>query len=166
MQYARLMKKAGIDLIKGRGDWKSNVSKIIYYGAIQNIIFNAMQQALFALAFDEEEEEKELQRQTRLANGMLDSILRGTGIYGAVVATGKNIATGVEAFTNVPVGRLYQKFNNVSEALKEENEKWQRIALMMGWNTWDVGIKQKKFNAGRSKSRSKSKSKSRSKPRN
>ena len=232
MQYARIMKKAGIDLIKGRGDWKSNVSKIIYYGAIQNIIFNAMQQALFALAFDDEEEEKELQRQTRLANGMLDSILRGTGIYGAVVATGKNIAlefwkqdqkggradhaytmlqfanisppigskmrklysatqtrkfnkkamdqmgydiynpavpaiaTGVEAFTNVPVGRLYQKFNNVSEALKEENENWQRIALMMGWNTWDVGVKQKKFKAGRSKSRSSSKSKSRSKPRN
>ena len=34
MQYARLTKKAAIDLIKGRGDWKTNVSKIVYYSAI------------------------------------------------------------------------------------------------------------------------------------
>ena len=219
MQYARITKKAAIDLIKGRGDWKSNVSKIIYYTAVQNLIFNALQQALFALAFsDDEDEEKELQKQTRLLNGMADSILRGTGIYGAIVATGKNIAlefykqdlkggradhaytllqfanisppigsklrklysatqtrkfnrrameqmgynihnpavpaiaTGIEAFTNLPTGRLYNKFNNISQALNEENENWQRIALMMGWNTWDLGIKESfKVNNAKSK---------------
>ena len=82
----------------------------------------------------------------------------GYDIYNPAVPA---IATGVEAFTNVPVGRLYQKFNNVSEALKEENENWQRIALMMGWNTWDVGVKQKKFkkrNSGRSSKSSSAKS--------
>ena len=209
MQYARLTKKAAIDLIKGRGDWKTNVSKIVYYTAIQNLIFNAMQQALFALMFtDDEDDEKELQRQIRLGNGMLDSVLRGTGIYGAVAATAKNIAlefykqdlkgsradhaytilqfanisppigsklrklysatqtrkfnrrameqmgydiynpavpaiaTAIEAFTNLPTGRIYKKFSNVSEAFNEENENWQRIALMMGWNTWDLGIKE------------------------
>jgi len=219
MQYARITKKAAIDLIKGRGDWKSNVSKIIYYTAVQNLIFNALQQALFALAFsDDEDEEKELQKQTRLLNGMADSILRGTGIYGAIVATGKNIAlefykqdlkggradhaytllqfanisppigsklrklysatqtrkfnrrameqmgydihnpavpaiaTGIEAFTNLPTGRLYNKFNNISQAFNEENENWQRIALMMGWNTWDLGIKESfKVNNAKSK---------------
>ena len=219
MQYARITKKAAIDLIKGRGDWKTNVSKIVYYTAVQNLIFNAMQQALFALAFsDDEDEEKELQKQTRLLNGMADSILRGTGIYGAVVATSKNIAlefykqdlkggradhaytilqfanisppigskmrklysatqtrkfnrrameqmgydiynpavpaiaTGIEAFTNLPTGRLYNKFNNISQALNEENENWQRIALMMGWNTWDLGIKESfKVNNAKSK---------------
>ena len=26
--------------------------------------------------------------------------------------------------------------------MNEENENWQRIALMMGWNTWDLGIKE------------------------
>tara|TARA_R100001163_G_scaffold51131_1_gene38534 strand:- start:61 stop:1143 length:1083 start_codon:yes stop_codon:yes gene_type:complete len=234
MQYARLTKKAAIDLIKGRGDWKTNVSRIVYYTAIQNLIFNAMQQALFALSFsDDEDDERELQRQTRLLNGMLDSVLRGTGIYGAVVATAKNIAlefykqdlkggradhaytilqfanisppigsklrklysatqtrkfnknameqmgydiynpavpaiaTSVEAFTNLPTGRLYQKFNNVSEAMNEENENWQRIALMMGWNTWDVGVKESfkitPKGLKKSKSRSKFKSKFKSK---
>ena len=38
MQYNRLMKKAILDLSNGRGDWKTNVSKIVYYAAIQNII--------------------------------------------------------------------------------------------------------------------------------
>ena len=33
MQYARLTKKAVLDLIKGRGDAKTNISKILYYGA-------------------------------------------------------------------------------------------------------------------------------------
>ena len=35
MQYARIQKRSAQDLINGRGDWKTNVSKIVYYGAIQ-----------------------------------------------------------------------------------------------------------------------------------
>ena len=43
-----------------RGDWKSNISKILYYGVVQNLWFNAMQQGLFALGFgDDEINEKE-----------------------------------------------------------------------------------------------------------
>ena len=42
MQYARIQKRAAQDLINGRGDWKTNVSKIVYYGAIQNLIFNSL----------------------------------------------------------------------------------------------------------------------------
>ena len=33
-QYARIMDKAGRDLAAGRGDWKSNISKIMYYGFV------------------------------------------------------------------------------------------------------------------------------------
>ena len=51
MQYARIQKRAAQDLASGRGDWRANVSKIVYYGAIQNLIFNSLQQAVFALAF-------------------------------------------------------------------------------------------------------------------
>ena len=102
MQYARLIKKASSDLKNGRGDWKTNVSKIAYYGLIQNLIFNALQNAMFAMLFDEDEEnlsKKELEarrakeetKALRVANGMADSLLRGTGIYGAGVATLKNI---------------------------------------------------------------------------
>ena len=57
MQYARIQKRAAQDLINGRGDWKSNVSKIVYYGAIQNLIFNSLQSAAFALGFGDDEEE-------------------------------------------------------------------------------------------------------------
>ena len=93
MQYNRLIKKAAGDLINKRGDWRSHVSRIIYYGAAQNFIFSALQSAIFALAFDDEDDEEQLDKKTdRLLNGMLDSLLRGSGLAGAVVSTIKNTA--------------------------------------------------------------------------
>jgi len=91
MQYARLTKKAALDLINGRGDWKTNISKIAYYSVIQNIIFSALQQGLFALLFDEEDEEKEKSRYFRIGNSSIDTLLRGSGVYGAAAATVKNM---------------------------------------------------------------------------
>jgi hypothetical protein len=88
MQYARLQKKAFQDLAAGRGSSKTNVSKIIYYGVVQNIIFNALQQAMFALGFGEEDDDNDKVYNT--LNGMLDSTLRGLGIGGALVSVGKN----------------------------------------------------------------------------
>ena len=99
MQYTRLMKKAGQDIINGRGDAKTHVSKIIYYGAIQNFLFNALSQTAFALipGFDEEEEDDDEKRDealetkaAKILNGMGDSVVRGTGIYGAILITLKN----------------------------------------------------------------------------
>ena len=102
MQYTRLMKKAGQDLINGRGSFKENVSKIAYYGIVQNFIFSSLQSALFALAFDDEDEEGlsdaeiakkeeyETSRVTRVLNGMMDTVLRGSGVYGAVASVVKN----------------------------------------------------------------------------
>lgn len=88
-QYTRLTKKAALDLINGRGDWKTNASKLLYYGAVQNIIFTTLQQALFALSFDDEKDEEEAM--TKVANGIVDTLLRGSGVYGAGVATMKNM---------------------------------------------------------------------------
>lgn len=88
-QYARLMKKAASDLKNRRGDAKTNISKIIYYGVAQNLIFNALQQALFAITFGEDEEEDE-KKIIDVTNGMVDSLLRGMGIGGAIVSTVKN----------------------------------------------------------------------------
>ena len=102
-QYARLMQKAASDLKNRRGDDKTNISKIIYYGAIQNVIFNALQQALFAMAFSDEEpdEEKLNKKYTGIVNGMADSLLRGIGFHGAAISTLKNVimklAEGAEA---------------------------------------------------------------------
>ncbi len=92
MQYARLQKRAIQDLVNGRGDAKSHVSRIIYYGFVQNIIFNALQQAVNVFGFgdDEEEDPKKEKKYLNVANGMLDSLLRGIGIGGAAVSVGKN----------------------------------------------------------------------------
>ena len=92
-QYARLIKKAASDLKNGRGDAKTNISKIIYYGVAQNLLFSALQQALFAIAFDDdEEEEKKDEKYFNIVNGMSDSILRGIGVGGAIVSVVKNTA--------------------------------------------------------------------------
>jgi|21_taG_2_1085346.scaffolds.fasta_scaffold00923_2 hypothetical protein len=92
MQYNRIMKKATLDLVNGRGDPKANISKIIYYGAVQNMIFYGLQQALFAAMFSDDEEDQLTEgKKVKLANGMLDSVLRGSGMHGAVIATVKNV---------------------------------------------------------------------------
>jgi len=102
-QYARLIKKAGLDLInrrktppytsQARSDM-SNISRIIYYGAVQNIIFYGLQTALFAMLFEDEEKDEEFfaKKRDRIINGSIDSILRGMGVGGAIVSTIKNTA--------------------------------------------------------------------------
>ena len=91
-QYVRLTDKAIKDLKAGRGDAKTNISKIIYYTTVQNLIFNSLQQGLFAIAFGEADadDEKYEKKYVDVANGMADSILRGTGVGGAVISVGKN----------------------------------------------------------------------------
>jgi len=206
MQYARIIKRATQDLINGRGDWKTNVSKIVYYSTIQNLIFNALSNALFALAFSEEDEEQE-DKTGRIANGMADSLLRGLGIQGAAVAAVKDalltiykqankekgapefrkaisdlfgfsppldskirkltsgantlswerekmsqegfnlnnpaylaFAQVLAGLTNVPLDRAIQKINNLRAATSDSSAKWQKVALLMGWSTWDLGL--------------------------
>jgi hypothetical protein len=91
MQYMRLTKKAISDLKNNRGDVKTNISKIVYYTAIQNIIFSGLQSALFmAMGFSDDEEMIE-DKKVRALNTSIDSILRGSGIAGATVATFKNM---------------------------------------------------------------------------
>jgi hypothetical protein len=100
MQFSRLMKKSTLDLINGRGDAKTNISKIIYYGAVQNFVFSALQSALFSFipGFGDDDEydesktrDEKLEGATgRIINSMIDSVLRGTGLTGAVIATLKN----------------------------------------------------------------------------
>ena len=204
MQYARIQKRAIQDLINGRGDWKANISKITYYGIIQNLIFNALQNALFLMLFDDEEEEQE-SKTGRIANGMADSLLRGLGIQGAAVAALKNViikiyqesekpstkyreavfeafdfsppldskvrrlrAAGksydwnmkeireegfnlnnpaylanaqiISATTNIPVDRAVSDVNALRQIFSGETENWQKVALALGWSTWDVGL--------------------------
>ena len=102
-QYVRLMKKAALDLVNRRKTLPydnqaksdmSNISKIIYYGAVQNIIFYGLQSAMFAMLFDDDEKDEEFfeKKRDRILNGSLDTILRGMGVGGAVISTIKNTA--------------------------------------------------------------------------
>ena len=229
-QYSRIMKRSALDIIKRRqmpgttsmlqSDF-SNFSKIMYYGAIQNLIFNSLSAAIFALipGFGEEEEEEEIDKSTaeklkRITNGSVDSILRGTGVRGAVVAQIKNTIIeyfkqkdkgfkGDQAYTvlqvanlsppigsklkkiygalrgeqyggelmkqrgfdltangrlnlsptysvlgnlsagaaNIPLDRMYAEIQSVSEMLDNRNTIYQRLALSLGFRTWDVNAK-------------------------
>ena len=212
-QYTRLTKRAISDLVNGRGDVKTNVSKITYYMAVQNIIFNTLQSAYFALDFSEEDEfegrklttkAKERRqgeidkKEERIVNGMADSVLRGLGYSGAVISMLKNagiayykeqqkeneffkdwsnvllattdiappvdhkvrklkaiieagkyesnIPPSVEAainalaIANIPADRLQRKIENLADASREDLSAWTRIALFLGWSSWELGI--------------------------
>jgi predicted kinase len=206
MQYARIMNKAARDIVNGRGDQKSNISKIVYYGALQSIIFAALQSAIFASLGDDEEEEFDKKKQ-RIVGSMVDGWLAGLGVAGKAIGTiersikeylkqkergfnadhaqtiiqllgfsppigsklrkiysaiqteefnkGVSEKRGftldnptwsswgnvIEGFTNIPLGRISNKLLNIDNALDSQNQWWERAALLLGWNTWDLGIK-------------------------
>ena len=50
------------------------------------------------------------------------------------------VSNVVEATTNVPMARMYNKVSNVRAALNSNTEAWQRVALLGGWNRWDLKI--------------------------
>ena len=225
MQYGRLTKKALSDLVNGRGDAKTNISKIIYYGAVQNIIFAALQSALAFFLWGDDEEVIE-DKTTRTFNQALDSFLRGTGLYGALVSTLKNTAIQwklqsekpwgkervekillevvnlsppvgsklrkitnayyskkynegvgeelgwrienpdlafaaslIEAVFNIPLARIVNKANNLEEAITGNHAMWQRIAMTMGWNRWDIGVEDEELEAAKDRADVKNKEK-------
>ena len=163
---------------------------------------------------DEEDEEFFQKKKERVANGMVDSLLRGTGIGGAAIATAKNmiikfleqkekgynkdesavlvqflnfspvvgikaqkivsatkgynynekvidhmstfdinnpvwssVSSVVEGTTNIPLNRLHKKVSNVRAGLDAENEAWQRLSVLLGFSTWDVGIENREIDA-------------------
>ena len=235
IQLNRSIKKAALDIKNRRrtpgqtmlqSDF-SNLSKIIYYGTVQNIIFSALQNALFALipGFEEEDdeltEEEQLEKygkvystkQSRIIQGMIDTTLKGGfGLPGAFISTLKNayveydkqeqkefmadqtytilslanlspsvgsklrkvysaiqtkkfekdviekrdwditidgkfnlspsykvLGSLTEGFTNLPLDRAVTEVNALTEALDYRNTVWQRVALALGWRSWDVG---------------------------
>ncbi len=102
-QFNRLGKKAAQDMYNRRitppnstllQSDISNASRIAYYFAVQNLIFYSLQSALFAALFSDDEEDEEFftKKKERMINGSIDSVLRGTGIYGAIASTIKNMA--------------------------------------------------------------------------
>ena len=101
MQFNRKTKKSIQDLynrrkkpgMTQRESDMSNLSSVVYYVGMQNLMFNALQQGMFALMFDDDEDEdkKKQEKLARTINGMADSLLFGLGFGGAIVSTSKNI---------------------------------------------------------------------------
>ena len=229
IQLNRSIKKAALDIYNRRrtpgqtqaqSDF-SNLSKMVFYGAIQNIIFSTLQNALFALlpGFDDDElTEDELDnleetKISRILNGMVDTTLKGGfGLPGAVISTIKNVVQEynkqdkkgftadhtytilqvanlsppigsklrkiysaiqakkfekdviaergfdvmldgkfnlspsynvlgavTEGATNLPLERITLELQSLTEAMDTRNTIMQRIALGLGWKSWDVG---------------------------
>jgi predicted kinase len=108
IQLNRSIKKSSLDLYKRRRTKgltqfqsdASNLSKVIYYGAIQNIIFTSLQAALFSLipGFDDDDDDDEEnaaaaeKKVLKGVNSVVDTMLKGGfGLKGAVVSTVKNM---------------------------------------------------------------------------
>jgi hypothetical protein len=227
MQITRFQKRNVQDLInrrriEGKTQFQSDatyLTRIAYYTAVQNLIFSSLQQGLFTLipGFDDEEDE-EIEKTTEkkvfdTVNSMLDTTLRGSGIYGAIGSTIKNViieymrqqekdpfakdnakillqalnvspplgskarkfygafqtmdyekdviaARGfgmmidgkfqlspkyqvmgslASAVANVPLDRVVSEVDGITEALDTRNTEYQRLMLLAGWKTWQIG---------------------------
>ena len=132
MQYARLQKRAVQDIANGRGDMKENLSKVIYYGFVQNLMFNALQQGAFALGFGDDFTEDDVDRKTLdTANGMLDSSLRGLGLGGVTLQVLKNL--GLDIYKRSQRKRpeysdAYYKLLEFSPAIKSKLSRFKGAA--------------------------------------
>lgn len=161
MQMTRLTKKALSDIVNGRGDFKANMSRVIYYGVAQNIIFGTLQTALMFTLFgsDEEDEkatEEKKNKELRVANGVMDTLLRGTGVYGAAVATIKNTLMKWNEERQKPYGRkdlskITQEIINLSPPIGTKVRKIMSAIKTYDYNKdvmkkMDHGINNPKWN--------------------
>ena len=226
MQYARIQKRDIQDIINRRPmpgktlaqSNRTRLARIAYYSFLQNMVFNALQQGLFALGFGDDEDELNEEQLAALdkdknkryfntINGMLDSQLRGLGFAGVTVQVLKNlgidiynrskrdrpeysdawtkllefspaiksklskfrgagynfdtkarrqevfdkgfsldnpayesVAKVISATTNIPLDRIMSKVNNLKDAMAEDTEAWQSVAMILGWPKWQLDI--------------------------
>ena len=69
------------------------------------------------------------------------------------------VANFVSATTNIPLDRAVMIVNNIRASSDSNNEVWQRISTLLGWNWWDVGIERPKYNFRTSKTKKKTRKK-------
>jgi hypothetical protein len=51
----------------------------------------------------------------------------------------------IESLTNVPLGRYYNKGNNIQNALDDDFYNWQRVLMGLGWGNWGLGEGKTRF---------------------
>ena len=138
MQMTRLQKKAALDIINRRGDAKTNVSKLVYYGLVQSAIFYALQQGAFGMLFGKDEDElkegeaeylakKKEAKVVGMANGMIDSFLSGAGMTGKLLVTAKNTLLKYQSESekgyNANYGKVVNEALSLSPPLSSKTKK-------------------------------------------
>ena len=66
---------------------------------------------------------------------------KGLSLENPAVMAGSQL---ISATLNIPLDRVVRIMDNYRAALAEDTETWQRVALLLGWSTWELGIEGKK----------------------
>ena len=54
------------------------------------------------------------------------------------------MAKVITATTNLPLDRVYSKIDNISAAMQEDLDVWERLAMLGGWPEWQIKPDDKK----------------------
>lgn len=113
-QMSRLQKKAFLDLKNGRGDMKTNVSRMAYYGIVQSSLFYGLQQAFYGslMSDDAELSETELDEKYRDFDKRLDKM-------------GKSVWQGILTGSGLPGKGAVVAYNTAMEAKKQYDKGYQ-----------------------------------------
>ena len=147
MQYARIIKRSSQDLLNGRGDWKKHIGTIAFYGVAQNLVFSALQNALFAEAFGEDEEDEEKEDKTgRIANGMADSLLSGLGIQGKAILSLKNALITLAKENDKKSPKFVKAVYDLFDFSPPLDSKFRKLRSAANTFTWErKTMKEKSF---------------------
>ena len=69
----------------------------------------------------------------------------------------------VEMATNVPLNRLYNKTQNVRQALNNDHSNWERTLMFLGWSQYNLNVENKKMDDIKEKVKTKKKEASKAK---
>ena len=112
---------------------------------MKNLIFGALQTGLMFMLFGwDDDEERKRKMEVRVANGALDTILRGTGVYGAAVSTLKNVLMKWKEESEKPLWKR-DDWNIAQEAVNLSPPIGSKMRKIMG------SIRTEKWNKGVSK---------------
>ena len=133
-QYSRIIKRSVQDLYNRRGSDKANLARIVYYGGMQNLLFNFMQQAMFAAMWGGEDDEEVLDgKKAKIVNSMADGLLRGMGVKAAIFVAIKNTAIKLLERSKKDVNKDYRYYAvmgllSVSPPLSSKASKLSKAA--------------------------------------
>ena len=152
-QYARIMKRSAQDLYNGRGKPATHISRLVYYGVIQNAVFNYLQQAMFAAMMgDDDESDEEMteiqeasndKKLLSVANSMTDGILRGIGVAGVIFSVLKNL--GIKIYQRSDKKRnkdykmtIYEELIKMSPPLSSKLSKLGKAGSTIEWGQKEI----------------------------